>query len=57
MVIACSKKAPEQVQAAAEYSPIISEHFTQINLSSPKKAEIRNISNFITQIVYLINRE
>ena len=32
----------ERVQAAAEYSPIISKHLTQINLSSPKKAEIRN---------------
>ena len=42
VVITCSKKAPERVQAAAEYSPIISKHRTQINLSSPKKAEIRN---------------
>ena len=42
VVITCSKKAPERVQAAAEYSPIISKHRTQINLSSPKTAEIRN---------------
>ena len=42
VVITCSKKAPERVQAAAEYSPIISKHLTQINLSSPKKAKIRN---------------
>ena len=31
----------ERVQAAAEYSPIISNQCTQINLPSPKKAEIR----------------
>ena len=42
VVMTCSKKAPERVQAAAEYSPIISKHLTQIYLSSPKKAEIRN---------------
>ena len=42
VMITCSKKSPERVQAAAEYSPIISKHLTQINLSSPKKAEIRN---------------
>ena len=42
VVITCSKKAPERVQAAAEYSPIIPKHRTHINLSSPKKAEIRN---------------
>ena len=42
VVITCSKKSPERVQSAAEYSPIISKHRTQINLSSPKKAEIRN---------------
>ena len=34
VVITCSKKAPEWVQAAAEYSPIIPKHRTQINLSS-----------------------
>ena len=38
VMITCSKKAPERVQAAAEYS----KHRTQINLSSPKKAGIRN---------------
>ena len=37
VVITCSKKSPEQVQAAAEYSPIVSKHLTQINLSSTKK--------------------
>ena len=42
VVITCSKKAPERVQAAAEYLPIVSKHRTQINLSSPKKAEIRD---------------
>ena len=30
VVITCSKKAPERVQAAAEYSPIIQKHRTQI---------------------------
>ena len=68
VVITCSKKVPERVQAAAEYSPIISKHSTQINLSSPKKAEIRNgpkdiqfyhpenssVLNTILEITYLI---
>ena len=42
VVITCSKKVPERVQAAADYSPIISKHCTQIHLSSPKRAEIIN---------------
>ena len=68
VVITCSRKAPERVQAAAEYLSIISKHSTQINLSSPKKAEIRNgpkdiqfyhpenssVLNTILEITYLI---
>ena len=56
MVITCSKKSPERVQAAAEYSPIISKRRTQKNLSSPKKAEIeidKKIANFITLKIVL----
>ena len=34
VVITCSKKTSERVQAAAKYSPIIPKHRTQINLSS-----------------------
>ena len=38
VVITCSKKSSERVQAAAEYSPIISKHLTQINLLAPSGA-------------------
>ena len=43
VVIKCSKKAPDRVRAAAKYSPIISKHRTQIDLSEMDK----KISNFI----------